>query len=183
MCSDRGSTRNRSASRRLQDRLRVFNRHVLNPLTLRLAGRPGVPYGLVCHVGRRSGRRYDTPVLVGTMDGAFVVPLPYGADVDWHRNVRAAEGCTVVWQGRAFRGESPELIPPAAGTPAFPGGLHWLLQRVGAERYLRLERGQERPGTYRAITERHPSGPAVALLAAVAVLAGLAVGRRRAGHD
>lgn len=175
MSTRRTPTAGRSTSRRLRDRVRVLNKHVINPLTLRLAGRPGVPYGMVHHVGRRSGRGYDTPVLVGTTDDAFVVPLPYGADVDWRRNVEAADGCTVVWQGSAFRGESPRLIPPSDATGAFPGWFHEVFRRSGAERFLRLERGPEDPGTYHELTERHPVGPAVALLVGVAVLVGLAI--------
>jgi deazaflavin-dependent oxidoreductase (nitroreductase family) len=161
----------------VQDRVRVFNKHVLNPLTLRFAGRPGVPYGVVRHVGRRSGRGYDTPVLVGTVEDTFVVPLPYGSDVDWYRNVRAADGCTVVFRGRAYRAESPELIPPSEAERAFPDWLNGAIQRAGAERYLRLERGNERPDAYRTFTGRHLAAPALAVLAGVVLLAVLSLWR------
>jgi len=49
--------------------------------------------GLVVHRGRRSGRVYDTPVLVFPADDGYVIALTYGPDTDWIRNVLAAGGC------------------------------------------------------------------------------------------
>ena len=54
--------------------LRHFNRKVTNPIMMTFAGRR--LYTVVKHVGRRSKRTYQTPVLgQPTMDG-FVIPLP-----------------------------------------------------------------------------------------------------------
>jgi hypothetical protein len=44
--------------------IRLFNRVVLNPIVLAFAGRAGMPYGVLYHVGRDSGRCYATPLLV-----------------------------------------------------------------------------------------------------------------------
>ena len=72
-------------------RIRRFNRAILNPLMLRVADRfHGTYPAVVHHVGRRSGRRYRTPVVAQPIRGGFVIPLPYGTDTDWCRNVRAA---------------------------------------------------------------------------------------------
>lgn len=168
-----------SVYRRVQDRVRVFNKWLLNPVTLRVAGRPLVPYGIVRHVGRRTGRTYDTPVVVGTTDDRLLIPLPYGADVDWARNVRADDGCTVAWQGTAYRTESPELVAPAAGREAFPGWLHRLTVAGGTERYLQLDRGEADPERYRAITGAHPATPLVAAAAGLAVLVAVLLRRSR----
>lgn len=163
-----------SAFRRLQDRVRYVNKRVVNPFTLRFAARPGVPYGAVRHVGRRSGRAYDTPVLVARSGDRFVVPLPYGTDVDWYRNVRAAGECTVAWQGRAFRADAPRLVAPAVARSAFPTGAHRLLGAAGAEQFVRLERGEEVPWEYRQLTREHPAGPAGAGVAGALLLGALA---------
>lgn len=159
-----------SLDRWLRDRVRVFNKWVLNPVTLRLAGRPLVPYGLVRHEGRRSGRTYDTPVLVGTAGDRLLIPLLYGPDVDWAWNVRAADGCTVAWQGTAYRATSPELVDLDAGRAAFPGWSHRLVAAAGAERYLRLDRGEAVPEQYRDFTSAHSAGPVVAAAAVLALL-------------
>lgn len=168
------STSKRPLPRRLRDRLRTVNKHVLNPLALGFAGRRYVPYGLVRHVGRRSRRVYDTPVLMATDDDRVLVPLPYGSDTDWVRNVRAAGDCTVVWQGDAYRAESPRLIALEAGRDAVPGWLHRSVRAVGTEQYLELDRGERLPAEYLAIAEDHPAGPAAAVLAGVVALAVLA---------
>ena len=162
-----------SRYREAQDRVRDVNKRFLNPAAMRLAGRPGAPYGIVRHVGRRSGRRYDTPVLVGTHGDRFVVPLLYGTDVDWYRNVRAADECVVVYGGRAYRAESPRLVTPAAASGAFPAWQRRLIEGAGADQYLRMDRAEELPAEYRDAAEEHPAGPAVAGLAGAALAVGI----------
>lgn len=169
MAADKESTYPDDAPtyRRIRDRVRVFNKRSLNPVTLRFAGRRFSPYGVVRHIGRRSGRTYDTPVVVATSGDWFVVPLPYGIDVDWYQNVRAADECTILYQGSAYRGVSPRLVDPAAVPEAFPEWVHRLVRRGGAGQYLRVKRGEAVPEVYREVTEEHPVEP---LVAGVAVL-------------
>jgi len=68
---------------------------------------PGM--GLVVHRGRRSGRVYDTPVLVFPADDGYVIALTYGPDTDWIRNVLAAGGCELRTRGRSVQLTSPRL--------------------------------------------------------------------------
>jgi hypothetical protein len=78
------------ARRRLTIR---FNKSFLNPLMLRMASRRRTYYAALRHVGRRSGRTYVTPVVAKlASDHTVVIPLPYGADTDWCRNLLAAGG-------------------------------------------------------------------------------------------
>ena len=59
------------------------------------------------HVGRRSGRRYRTPLLAFRDGDTVTIALTYGSDVDWLANVRAAGG------GRLRLGSTTiELGPP-----------------------------------------------------------------------
>ena len=159
--------------RGVQDRVRGFNKRILNPFMLRFAGRPLAPYGVVRHVGRRTGTEYDTPVLVGRSGDRFVVPLPYGTDADWYRNVRAADGATVVWQGSAYRATEPRLTDPSTVPKAFPEWMDRLVDAGAAQQYLRLERGEEIPEVYRDVTETHPARPAVVGAAGAALLVGV----------
>jgi deazaflavin-dependent oxidoreductase (nitroreductase family) len=65
-----------------------FNRRFTNNVSRHIAGwLPG--FGIVIHTGRRSGRRYETPVNVFRTDGGFVLALTYGR-ADWVQNVMAA---------------------------------------------------------------------------------------------
>src|SRR3954466_9426112 len=77
-------------------------KHTLNRLTARVAGSGHGPFSLVRHVGRRSGRQYETPLILAEVPGGFVTELTYGADVDWFKNVVAAGGCVVVHHGREY---------------------------------------------------------------------------------
>ncbi len=87
--------------------MRELNKRWLNPAMLYLAGRPHWYASRVEHVGRRSGRPYATPVVAVPVEGGLVIPLPYGPDVDWCRNLRAAGGGTVVRQGRRHTVSAP----------------------------------------------------------------------------
>jgi deazaflavin-dependent oxidoreductase (nitroreductase family) len=93
--------------RRLLDR--VYRQH-LNPLVLELAGRRWSPWASLRHVGRRSGRQYTTPVLTAMGPDGAVIPLPFGPDTDWCRNLLAVDGCTLRWQGRDFALQAPRVI-------------------------------------------------------------------------
>ena len=78
-----------------RDRVKQFNKHLLNPVMLLLAGRKHWYASAIEHVGRKSGHAYTTPVVAGRVPGGFVMPLPYGTEVDWLRNVLAAGTATL----------------------------------------------------------------------------------------
>ena len=91
-----------------------WNRAVTNRVTTPLARwLPG--FGVVRHVGRRSGRRYQTPVNLFPTDGGFTIALTYGTGADWVRNVVTHGGCEIETRGRRVRCEAPRLVhDPAA---------------------------------------------------------------------
>jgi deazaflavin-dependent oxidoreductase (nitroreductase family) len=90
--------------------LRVTNR-VLGPLARRLPG-----FGVVEHVGRRSGTVRHTPVNLFRRGDRYVIALTYGADSQWVRNVLAAGDFTVVTRGRRLRLTAPERVHDARRT-------------------------------------------------------------------
>jgi deazaflavin-dependent oxidoreductase (nitroreductase family) len=94
---------------RLGRRMASFNRRVTNHLTRPVARRlPG--FGVVSHTGRRSRRRYQTPVNVFDAPDGYVIALTYGADSDWVRNVLAAGGCELLTRGRRHDLTSPRIV-------------------------------------------------------------------------
>lgn len=101
----------------IRDLVRVFNKHVLNPLMLVAAGRKYWYAGVIEHTGRRSGKKYVTPVVIERAGGGFIIPLPYGTNVDWLRNVQAAGRATIRVHGQSFIAAQPVIIdaPTAAG--------------------------------------------------------------------
>ena len=94
-------------------------KHSLNRVTVPLARAGHGPFALVRHVGRRSGRPYETPLLLARLGDDFVAELTYGPNVDWHRNVMAAGRCEVVAGGVVHEIDRIEPLPTAAGLRAF----------------------------------------------------------------
>jgi deazaflavin-dependent oxidoreductase (nitroreductase family) len=122
------------------DGVRHFNHAVTNRLTVRKAGRPGVANGLVRHVGRRSGRPYETPIgPFPTADG-FLVALPYGTRADWARNVLAAGRATLLVDGETVEVDAPELVDTADVLEELPAGERKTLRLFRVDQCLRLRR-------------------------------------------
>ena len=98
--------------------LRLLNR-TLNRVTVPLTRAGRGPFAVVRHVGRTSGKQYETPLLLARLGGDFVAELTYGPDVDWYRNVRAAGRCQVVTGGVTYEIDRIERLPAADGLRAF----------------------------------------------------------------
>jgi deazaflavin-dependent oxidoreductase (nitroreductase family) len=78
------------------------------------------PYASIEHVGRRSGRRYSTPVVATVKGDHIYVAVLYGEESDWVKNVIAAGGGEVRRLGRTRAIDSPKLrsqrdVPGLAG--------------------------------------------------------------------
>ncbi len=164
---------------RLKERIRYFNREILNPFTLSFAGRPYSPYAIVQHVGRKSGREYHTPVVAMSTDEGFVIPLPYGDHVDWCRNLLAAEGGLIASQGHAYHVCEPEVIGTGEGLAAFPAWMQTLLEWAETEKFLWVKRCSDMPedqAVYLHIIADYPADRAIKV-AIIAVLLVIAVAR------
>jgi deazaflavin-dependent oxidoreductase (nitroreductase family) len=124
--------------------MRHFNKRVTNRVTMRFAGKH--VYAVIHHQGRMSGKSYQTPVVAVTSGDCFILPLPYGAHVDWCRNILAAGMCRIEWRGHMYTLRAPALIEPQAALPAFPRWVQYLLRHT--EIFIRLERasGPDLPG-------------------------------------
>ena len=86
-----------------------WNKAGLNHLTRHIA--PWMPgFGVIVHHGRRSGRRYQTPVNVFSAGNGYVIALTYGPQTDWVKNVLAAGGCELRTRGQTISLGSPRLF-------------------------------------------------------------------------
>lgn len=107
-------------------------KHTLNRVTTRAALSGHGPFSLVRHVGRKTGKTYQTPLILARLGRDFVAELTYGEEVSWYRNAVAAHGCTIIWRGAAHRIVAiepcdPEVALRAFGEPA--AGILRLLKR------------------------------------------------------
>jgi deazaflavin-dependent oxidoreductase (nitroreductase family) len=124
--------------RRLHHGIRVFLKHTVNRLTRRLAGRSFGPFAIIRHVGRRSGKPYETPIIVQPADDGFVIELTYGPDVDWYKNILAAGGCTVFWHGKDYIINKIEPMDTETGKAAFPLPQRLILQALRRRHFSKL---------------------------------------------
>src|SRR5262249_19336150 len=90
----------------------------LNPLALR-AARSGRGFALLRHRGRKTGRTYETPLILAAVGDGFVAELTYGTKVAWYRNVLAAGNCVVVFKGIEYEIDGIEPYPAEMGRRAF----------------------------------------------------------------
>jgi deazaflavin-dependent oxidoreductase (nitroreductase family) len=119
--------------------MRRINRALTNRLMRPLAGRLP-PLAIAHHVGRKSGRRYRTPVLAFPTPEGFVTPLPYGTDTDWCLNwLEAGEG-VVEARGRRTAVEDPRIVSAEEGLPLLPAILRPGLRLLGLPGFLVVER-------------------------------------------
>ena len=114
-------------------------KYTLNPFTRRLARTSFGPFTIVRHVGRRSGKLYETPIIASPVAGGFVIELTYGYDVDWHKNVLAAGGCTVIWHGEEYQINQIEPLDAETGRAAFPPPQRWILRLLGMKYFEKLK--------------------------------------------
>ena len=102
----------------VQNALRLFTR-AMRPLALKSAGKEGSSTSVVRHVGRRSGRTYETPVIAVKHDDSFLIALPYGKRTDWLKNVLGKGSAAIVTNGHTYEVDQPEVIPMAEATAYF----------------------------------------------------------------
>ena len=93
-----------------------------NKVAVRLAGHRFFPlWAVLRHQGRSSGKDYTTPIAVIPTPTTFVIALPWGRRTDWVRNVRAADGCTIRWNGREFTCTEPTFVDKSVALAAAKG--------------------------------------------------------------
>jgi deazaflavin-dependent oxidoreductase (nitroreductase family) len=111
---------NRTHAFKLPNRIRFFNKYVTNRLLRVFVKLSLGPFAIVRHVGRRSGKPYETVIWVWPLGEGFVIAQTYGPEVDWYRNMRAAGGGMLVWHKRVYTVGKPEPIDAKTAMPAFP---------------------------------------------------------------
>lgn len=122
------------------DAVRRFNRAVTNPRVMKSAGTPGASASVIRHVGRRSGRRYETPVGAMPVEGGYLIALPYGRRSDWFKNVCARGSATIVDAGQEVEVERPEVVRTADVAGEFPPGELRTLRAFRVDECLRVRR-------------------------------------------
>ena len=130
----------RSKSPTVLGAVRRFNRAFGNRIAMKKAGTPGAYASVIRHVGRTTGRPFETPVQTFPSDDGFVISLPYGSDADWLKNVLASGSATILEEGRTCRVDRPELVPTVEAAPFLPPGEKRTLRLFRVRECLRVRR-------------------------------------------
>jgi|SRR6266571_1855319 len=135
----------RAINRAAHALLRVGTRR-LNPLMLSLAGSHRLSaFAIIHHRGRRSGRSYTTPVGARPTVGGFVIPVTFGEQANWFRNVQATGGCEIRWKGANYSLTDPEVIDWATARSVFYPVERILMPIIGIEQFVRLRHASASP--------------------------------------
>jgi len=82
-----------------------INKRIFNPGQVRRG-----KYPVVTHVGRSSGRSYQTPLDAYPTKTGYVLVARYGPESDWVRNVLSAGAATLHIGGLDHELRSPRLV-------------------------------------------------------------------------
>ena len=115
----------------LPGRIRTFNKHVTNRILRVFTKFSHGPFAIIHHVGRRSGKPYETVIWIWQMREGFVIALTYGPEVDWYRNMKANGGGSIFWHQRLYMVGKPELIDTEKALKAFPAFFRLIFRTFG----------------------------------------------------
>ncbi len=96
---------------KLPNRIRIFNKYVTNRLLRGFANLSHSPFAIIRHVGRRSGKPYETVIWV-------------------------CGGGAVVWHKRVYVVGKPEPIDAKTALPAFPAAFRPIFRRAGMQDFV-----------------------------------------------
>jgi deazaflavin-dependent oxidoreductase (nitroreductase family) len=117
-----------------------FNLAVTNRITGQFAG--WLPlFGIITHVGRKSGKLYRTPINVFRAPNGFAIALTYGRESEWVKNVLAARTCELQTGGSHYHLSDPTIVHDPS-RKQFPVPVRMILGIVGANDFMRLKSAQ-----------------------------------------
>jgi deazaflavin-dependent oxidoreductase (nitroreductase family) len=124
--------------------IRPFTTHVFNPVSrLFLCWLPG--FGVLSYRGRKTGRRYRTPMTAFRAGDDWVFALVYGSDVAWVKNVLASGEAELQVRRTTHRLAQPELFVDP-DRRLVPVGIRQILGLMRVSEFVRM---RPAPGTLR----------------------------------
>ncbi len=107
-----------------------------NRITSLFAGwLPG--FGILTHLGRKSGKVYRTPINVFRASNGFIIALTYSSQSEWVKNVLAAGGCELKTRRKKYQLSAPQVVRDPTRR-RFPVPVRIVLRIVGADEYMEL---------------------------------------------
>jgi hypothetical protein len=110
-------------------------------LSRRMAGTRWFPlWGVLRHVGRKSGTTYEIPIVALPTRGGFLIPLPFGDGTQWLKNIQASDRAGLRHAGFDYVIDHPELVDLESAGPDLPRWVRFAARRVGIGQFVRVRR-------------------------------------------
>ena len=93
---------------------------------------------MIRHVGRRSGRTYETAVVAVRHEDSYFIALPDGERTDWLKNVLAGGKAEVGTDGNSYPVDHPEVVAMSNATGYFRPKEQRLHRRFKVESALQV---------------------------------------------
>jgi deazaflavin-dependent oxidoreductase (nitroreductase family) len=97
-------------------------------------------YAILRHVGRRSGRPYEIPIVAFPTDDGFLIPLPFGDATQWLKNLQAADTAGLRRAGRDFAIDQPDVVSLDQVAGDLPTPIAFVAGRLGIRGFVRVRR-------------------------------------------
>jgi deazaflavin-dependent oxidoreductase (nitroreductase family) len=94
-------------------------------------------FGILTHVGRKSGKVYRTPINVFRASNGFIIALTYSSQSEWVKNALAAGGYELQTRGKKYQVSEPKVVHDPT-RQRFPIPVRLALRIVGADEYMEL---------------------------------------------
>ena len=94
-------------------------------------------FGILTHVGRKSGKVYRTPINVFRASNGFIIALTYGRESEWVKNVLAAGGCELETRGVGYRLSAPAIVHDPTRRRV-PLSVRIVIRLIGANDFMQL---------------------------------------------
>ena len=95
-------------------------------------------WAVLHHVGRTSGRAFATPIVALPVRDGFLIPLPFGDQTQWLRNLQAADDAGLRHAGHDYVIDMPESVELDAVAAELAAPIRFAAGRFGLHRFVRV---------------------------------------------
>ena len=114
--------------------LAQLNKRTFNKMEIKRGNSP-----VLNHVGRASGKAYETPLDAHAVDGGYFFIANYGRDSDWVKNILAAGTARLRVDGDEVALVSPRMIPKDEALQQMAAQTKWPPDRMNITECLRMD--------------------------------------------
>ena len=114
--------------------LAEVNKRVFNRWELKRGVRP-----VLIHVGRTSGKTYETPLDAHRVDGGYIFICNYGSRSDWVRNILASGMASLRIGAERVDLVAPRLIAAEEALQQLPAGTKTPPRSMNVTEFLRMD--------------------------------------------